>query len=99
MAEERRRAIIYINEQEIASLLRLPDDVRVMAVASDFPRMAIGVIIEGDSLAPTEPGTVLPEYRDSNGGRYLPRFKEWSDGYREGLQNAWRQPQEDAPAE
>lgn len=84
----RHCAIVYINEQEIGTLLKLPEGVHVKAVASAFQRLAIAVLVEGDSLPESPEGTELPEYESAMGGRYLPAYKDWGDGYREGYQAA-----------
>lgn len=85
-----KRAIVYINQQEIASLLKLPEGLHVLGVSSDFVRMSIAVMIEGESLPLSPEGVVIPEYMETDGSRWNPRFKQWIDGYREGMEQGRR---------
>ena len=49
----RRRALIAITEEDIRSLLELPDDVRIMGVRDNWRAMGIELMVEGERFEET----------------------------------------------
>lgn len=52
MTTERRRALAFLSEQQIAQVLALPEGARVIGVRDDFQRMGVLVMLEGDAYEP-----------------------------------------------
>lgn len=55
------RGVVYIDEEELARLLRLPDGQAVLGLRDDFTRQAIAVLVEGPGLPEVPVGTDAPE--------------------------------------
>lgn len=53
----RRVAVVNITEQMIASMLDLPEGVRVIGVRDNFLTMSVHVMLEGDALPERDPST------------------------------------------
>ena len=51
----RNAGIVWLNHEDIAQLLDLPEGQRVATVAADWQRMAVGVVIEGEGLPDCDP--------------------------------------------
>jgi hypothetical protein len=52
----RNAGIVWLNHEDLAQLLDLPEGQVVRTVAADWQRMAVGVAIEGEGLPDCEPG-------------------------------------------
>jgi len=59
-APQRRRAIIILDDQLIAKILDLPEELKIVAINADSTRLAILVAVEGDTLDPVPPGAEPP---------------------------------------
>jgi hypothetical protein len=59
MAEERRRAVLFLSEDMVRAMLKLPDDVRILGIKDDFLRMGVQVLFEGNRF-PTCPEGMYP---------------------------------------
>jgi hypothetical protein len=49
-AVSRNAGIVWLNHEDIAQLIDLPEGQVVRTVAADWQRMAVGVVIEGEGL-------------------------------------------------
>ena len=57
MAAPRRAAVLFIGEDQIAALLRLPEGWSIAGVRDDFLRNGVMVRIVGDALPTCAPGS------------------------------------------
>jgi hypothetical protein len=53
---KRNAGVVWLNHEDIAQLLELPEGQRVVTVDASWTRMAVGVVIEGEGLPDREPG-------------------------------------------
>lgn len=58
---ERRRAVAFLSEQQIARMLALPEGLRVAGVRDDFVRNGVSVLVEGNALDPVPENVVPPD--------------------------------------
>lgn len=56
----RRRALIFLDGDQIARMLDLPDGYTVMGVNSDWQRIGITVMVQHDELRPVDPACEPP---------------------------------------
>mgnify|MGYP001613022818 FL=1 len=59
--EGRGRALLYLSHQTLEGLLFLPGDMLTAAVASDFMRSAVVLLVDSTDLPEVTPTTRLPE--------------------------------------
>jgi hypothetical protein len=65
VSEWRRQAIVILDEDVIRSVLQLPDDLRIISVRGYWKRGVVGVMVEGERLAPVAPGCEPPSISGS----------------------------------
>jgi hypothetical protein len=54
MIVTRRRAILHVGAADLATLLRLPDDIEITGYAVDWPRDSVAFRLESDRFEPVE---------------------------------------------
>lgn len=80
-----RRALVYLGEQQLMRILKLPEGFRVIGVNADFYRVGVVVMVESDALPDIIEGGTIPNLTNEQGQWESPVFKTWADGYEEGF--------------